>query len=560
MGDVRVLLGFEVETGKEVEMKLHHTVITGMTQLSGKTTALEAIIARSGRRAIAFKTKRGEAGFNAYHEVPPFFRERADWQYVASLLEAIMRERMKFERPWIMRATKGAKTLREVQENVSRLREESRDGSLPENVYTALEEYLKIVVPQIDKFSFSKELELAEGINVMDITQMSVELQSLVIRSTMEHVISEMRDLVVIIPEAWEHLPQGRNTPVKLYAETFIRKGAAIGNFLFIDSQDIAGVDKTPLRQCNNWVMGRQREAHEVERVREHIGKNKVSAEEIRSLPLGHFYASIGNQLKKVYVLPAGVPPEVGRKIAKGELGVEAARGYMTRPYVLRGGTDQGSDGEASGYSQRIGELEEQVKAGAAVASGLMAEIEGLRKALEGRDSQVEMLRKRVEDLSDPSRGRHKTIEGLSPDELNLLIDARVHQIMQHDPPSRLVSIDVSNRFREIIRENFIEDISEGLKTLGAEHVKAAIVVHELGEIKRGDLYSMVRGKTGRIPEDFYQMIQGLEDAHVVSYNKKTGVVSWSLGNYVDDRLSDLYEEEARKEVKDYLASLLLPH
>ena len=62
---------------------------------------------------------------------------------------------------------------------------------------------------------------------------------------------------------------------MKLYAETFIRKGAAIGNYLFIDSQDIAGIDKMPLRQCNNWILGRQREGHEVERVSEQIGRTQ---------------------------------------------------------------------------------------------------------------------------------------------------------------------------------------------------------------------------------------------------------------------------------------------
>ncbi len=33
MGEIKILLGFEVGTGNEVYMGLHHTVITGMTQL-----------------------------------------------------------------------------------------------------------------------------------------------------------------------------------------------------------------------------------------------------------------------------------------------------------------------------------------------------------------------------------------------------------------------------------------------------------------------------------------------------------------------------------------------
>ena len=43
-----ILLGFEEKTGKPFYMKLAHTVVTGMTQISGKTTTLEAIIFRSG--------------------------------------------------------------------------------------------------------------------------------------------------------------------------------------------------------------------------------------------------------------------------------------------------------------------------------------------------------------------------------------------------------------------------------------------------------------------------------------------------------------------------------
>jgi len=73
-----ILLGFEVGTGLPVSIPLHHSAIFGMTQLSGKTTALEALITRSGLKAIAFITKRGEAGFSQCHTVPPYYKPRAD--------------------------------------------------------------------------------------------------------------------------------------------------------------------------------------------------------------------------------------------------------------------------------------------------------------------------------------------------------------------------------------------------------------------------------------------------------------------------------------------------
>jgi predicted nuclease with TOPRIM domain len=379
MSETKILLGFEVSNGKEVYMKLHHTVVTGMTQLSGKTTALEAIIQRSKLWAIAFKTKRGEAGFSSYNEIQPFFIEQADWRYVSSLLEAMLRERMKFERSWIIKATKGTKTLREVYENVKSLREKARKDSLTESVYVTLEEYLSGIIPQIEKFNFVKELNLANGINVMDLSAMTLEMRSLVIRSVMENVIDHMSNIVVIIPEAWEYLPQGRATPVKLYAETFIRKGASVGNYLFVDSQDIAGIDKTPLRSCDNWIMGRQKETHEVERFREVVGKS-ISEEEIKSLPIGHFIAYLGNEIRKVYVLPAGVPEEVGRRVALGELTSEYVRDNFLKKKEVE---------DEMAWKEKCGELERSNEA-------LREENEKMRSAMYERDEKLE-TREQVE-------------------------------------------------------------------------------------------------------------------------------------------------------------------
>jgi hypothetical protein len=58
-----VKLGYEIKTGKEVSVKPSHLIVTGITQLSGKTTTLEALIKRSGLKAVIFKTKIGEKSF-----------------------------------------------------------------------------------------------------------------------------------------------------------------------------------------------------------------------------------------------------------------------------------------------------------------------------------------------------------------------------------------------------------------------------------------------------------------------------------------------------------------
>jgi hypothetical protein len=315
-----ILLGFEVGTGLPVHIPLHHLAIFGMTQLSGKTTTLEALITRSGLKAIAFITKRGESGFSRCHAIPPYYKPRADWQFVEGLINVALGEKVKYEpgmRWAIMQVCKERHSLREVHHAAQRMAKETKKDFL-KSVFEKLAAYLEIVMPELEKWVFSERLVLTEGVNIMDLSNMRLETQHLVIASTIEYIFQNLDHVVVIVPEAWETLPQSRMTPVKWVAQQFIRKGAAIGNYMFLDSQDIAGIDKTPLRQCDNWLMGRMKEAHEVERILKQLLGMKIKAEEIQTLPVGHFYAVVGNQVKKIYVLPSVVPEEAGVEVAKG--------------------------------------------------------------------------------------------------------------------------------------------------------------------------------------------------------------------------------------------------
>lgn len=378
-----ILLGFEVESGKPVHIPLHHLAIFGMTQLSGKTTALEALITRSGLKAIAFITKRGEAGFVNSHTVPAYYKPRADWQFVEGLVNVALGEKVKFEpgmRWGIMKVCQGHKNLREVQKAARDLAAESKKDFL-RSVFEKLAAYLDIVVPELDRWTFFDRLDMVAGVNVMDLSGMRLETQHLVIASSIEHIFQSLDHVVVVVPEAWETLPQGRMTPVKWVAQQFIRKGAAIGNYMFLDSQDIGGIDKTPLRQCDNWLMGRMKEAHEVERIIKQLVGTKVKAEDIQTLPLGHFYAVIGTRVKKVYVLPAGVPEEAGVQVAIGALTPENIRDeYFKDKWteeqeaVLESRVDQSdrqldeekerreADGDAE-IERRLAELDKEVAA-----------------------------------------------------------------------------------------------------------------------------------------------------------------------------------------------------
>jgi hypothetical protein len=328
-----ILLGFEAGTGAEVKIPFHHTIVTGTTQLSGKTTTLEALVSRSGARAIAFRTKRGEADFTEAHRHAPFFKERSDWQYVQSLLEATMRERLKFERSWIIRASKNTRSLEDVHANVVRELETAR--GISEGVYTNLKAYLDIVLPQIRHINFATELNLVPGLNIMDLEGMSEEVQGLVIASTLEAIHKRERGVVSIVPEAWKFVPQGRHTPVQVVIEKLGREGAVIGNLVWLDSQDITGVDKPTLKNFDIWILGRQREVNEVQRTLSQIPlpkKAKPSPEDVAQLPLGHFVACFGDDVKIVYVQPAWLPAKIAADIAKDSSLLELAQEYQPKP------------------------------------------------------------------------------------------------------------------------------------------------------------------------------------------------------------------------------------
>jgi hypothetical protein len=107
---------------------------------------------------------------------------------------------------------------------------------------------------------------------------------------------------------------------VKLAAEQLIRKGGASRLFMWLDSQDIAAVDKSILKSPGLWIMGIQREANEVKRVLAHVsGRKKPAPDQVMDLSRGEFYACWSGNMRHVYVQPAWMDAEAARQIATGE-------------------------------------------------------------------------------------------------------------------------------------------------------------------------------------------------------------------------------------------------
>jgi len=148
----------------------------------------------------------------------------------------------------------------------------------------------------------------------------------LIIQSVADEVLKTMKGVIIVIPECWKFLPQKYNNPCKRVVESYIRQGATNNNFIWIDSQDMAGVDKIPLKQISTWILGYQAERNEVKHTLDQISlpkKLKPKEEDIMSLRKGHFYLSSYEGVKNVYVQPVWLSDEDAIKITKGKLNVD---------------------------------------------------------------------------------------------------------------------------------------------------------------------------------------------------------------------------------------------
>lgn len=314
-----VHLGFAVGTGESVEIPIAHMVVTGQSQMAGKTTALDSLAAAAGVRSLAFVTKRGEGSFGGARRVAPYFRPRTDWQFVEAILESTMRQRMKFERAWIVKASRGAKTLADVRKNVQRLMEGSK-RSMDSDIFMLLGEYLDQVLPVLAKLPLAAGVELAPGVNVADLSPYPVEVAGLVVSSMLSWVHEREEGVVCVVPESWKFIPQGRNSPVRMAAISLAREGAGLRNFLWLDSQDLAGAEKEVVRQSTVYLLGVQREANEIKRTLAHVpaGIKKPRAEDIATLGRGQFFACWETHAVKTYVQPIWLNAETARLHAMG--------------------------------------------------------------------------------------------------------------------------------------------------------------------------------------------------------------------------------------------------
>lgn len=319
-------LGYETGTGKPVGIPLAHMAVTGMTQQSGKTVTMESLIDRGDLRAVVFITKPGEKSFTKGRKILPFFKERADWEYVKELLEARRNESLSKWDGYLMRACRRARTLQDVRTNVEA--ELPKKKSARPSHYEVLAGYLDLIIPELERVPYTDKLALEHGVNIMDLTKMSDDMKNMVIRSTIEHIHGHEHNTVLVMPEAWKFIPEGGRSAVFQALQALVREGATNGNFVWIDAQDLAIVSKRILKSVSVWVLGKQQEANEVARTINHlIEPLQIRPDMIKSLGIGQFLiCADSHPARRVYVQPWWLGELDALAIARGEESVETAQ------------------------------------------------------------------------------------------------------------------------------------------------------------------------------------------------------------------------------------------
>ncbi|MCI4324879.1 MAG: hypothetical protein L3K00_03205 [Thermoplasmata archaeon] len=351
-------IGYEVPSGTRFDVPLQHTAVYGLTRKAGKTTALEGMISRVGTTALVFRCGKNDLPFEGAHRIRAFFRERYDWRYVERLLWSFLEEKSKVYRTLVMRATQGATSLADVHARIVKAGKTAR-RSWDQDLLFQLDHFFREILPALASLRLATDLELELGrVNLIDLEGQSKTVQALLIASALDRLMARPPEggCVVVLPEARNFVPSDTRTPATKSADDFVREGAKLGLYLWIDSQSLTGVDQQVVRNFGLSLHGHQTSDIEIRRIVKAIDHG-IESKDVKRLGLGQFLVEDQDGVRVVYVTPAWLPAEVAVLVAKGTVSAEeAARRYKHTPEI------NVDEKERTEYDEKIAGLEHNVR------------------------------------------------------------------------------------------------------------------------------------------------------------------------------------------------------
>lgn len=382
----QIVLGFEKDSGKSVAIGITHSVFAAITR-AGKSETVRAAVQRSENvRFLILDVKRPRDYADLGVQVPIYIEEKTEPLMLKRLLESQSHLALKFEFPELLKVCKKATTYPEILEQVNKGLE-AKTHPIVKDKLLVLQHLLTRLVTELEQTPISEKLVLKNRVNVMDLADVSKEMQQLAVHSTLKELLKKHRDVVVIADEFHRFAPQYGSNASKETVTDYIKEGGAKNLWLWVIDQTITGVDKQILKQCWVWVLGKQRELNEAKRTLDQIPfRTSLTDKAIMRLKVGHFVVCTEDFAKITYIWLPDVPREMAERVSLGQLPVREVIAFLDKE------REKGEEDDLEWKAK----FEEEHKA----RKKLEGDKEQLKEALLKTDVTIYNLKQDIERLS----------------------------------------------------------------------------------------------------------------------------------------------------------------
>ena len=302
-----LFVGFEVNSGREVRIPIFHMLVTGQTQLSGKTTALKTLakqVAEKGYKIIVLDSKTNIQDYEGFgQEIPVCLKQTLDSMVLRDLLESINQRKITPMQATLLRILEGAKTFEDLVENATKLGEKSRSGFV-QDACLVLSNLVQRLIIQTKQHPSTSELTLPYKINRMTINDFELQGQQLIAKTVFEEVLMKYQKVIVILDESSKFLPQKYSSACSRAVQLYVTQGAATNDFLWEGTQFLATTSKDSMKVMGVKLLGRQDHDTECQHTIDLIPDEKIKDAQIMGLKLGQFMLVSEQTVRKVYVCP----------------------------------------------------------------------------------------------------------------------------------------------------------------------------------------------------------------------------------------------------------------
>jgi hypothetical protein len=290
-----------------VDLEIFHTLFSGQTNLSGKTTTIKTLLPRvieEGYTVLVFDTKPTVREFEGYHDIPLCYKPTTDALVLIGLLESVRKSRLSPYYATLSRLTEGAKNLNDIVENAEEMEKNSRSGFIKDAAHT-LADLIRRLQLELEGLFLTSGLSLErEQVNVMSLNGLSVETQQLIVKSAFEAALKHKR-LILVLDEGWRFLPEQYSSACKRAIQDVVTQGAKTGLFFWMATQFLAPTDKDAMKAMANKLIGRQDHPTEVKHSQDLIpdGKKAWPNKAVMTLKRGEFiFVPMDGETRKIYV------------------------------------------------------------------------------------------------------------------------------------------------------------------------------------------------------------------------------------------------------------------